>query len=71
MQHFYHTAFKSCMHIVFTHGVKMVGWAGDRIKLAFQKTVRCVILGRNIGRGCRCASIWCDLGLIFHNDLDL
>ena len=28
VQHFYPTAFKGCRGIVFTHGVRMGGWAG-------------------------------------------
>ena len=34
--------------------------------VCISETIRCrkLILGRNIGQGCRCATSWCDLDLI-------
>ena len=46
-------------------------WAsGQKEKVCLgciSETVRCkkLILGRDIGRGCRCAMSWCDLDLDF------
>ena len=46
-----------------------VGWwvAGKVCLGCISVTIRCMklILGRNIGWGCRCATSWCDLDLIF------
>ena len=45
-------------------------WAGARKKFVWavsHKTIRCrkLILGRDIGWGCRCATSWSDLDLTF------
>ena len=49
----YPTALKGCRGIVFTHGVRMGGWAGGRKVCpgCISETVRCrkLILGRDIG----------------------
>ena len=47
------------------------GWVGGRREKVcpgyISETVRCrkLILGGNIGWGCRCATVWSDLDLIF------
>ena len=52
---FYPTALKGCRGTVFTHGVRMGGWVGDRREKVcpgcISETVRCrkLILGRDIG----------------------
>ena len=42
-------------------------WVGGRKKFVptVSQTVKCIklILGRDIGWGCRCATSWCDLDL--------
>ena len=66
---FYLTALKGCRGIVLTHG-DPVGQAGVGEKGCpgcVSETVSCrmLILGRDIAWGCRCATSWCDLDLIF------
>ena len=57
--------------IVFTHGVRMgwraSGWQEIVCPGCISETVRCrkLILGRDIGWGCRCATSWSDLDLTF------
>ena len=47
------------------------GWVGGRWEkicpACISETVSCrkLILGRDIGWGCRCATSWCDLDLTF------
>ena len=49
---FYPTALKGCRGIVFTHGVRMGGWAGGGKSLSSLYLRNCkVILGRDIGYG--------------------
>ena len=49
----------------------VLGWVGGRREKFFpgciSETVRYrkLILGREIGGGCRCATSWCDLDLLF------
>ena len=65
------TFFHPC--IVFTHGVRMGGWASGRVsgekfvQTVSQKSVSCrkLILGRTLVRTCRCATPWSDLDLTF------
>ena len=57
--HFYPTARKGCRGIVFTHGVRMGGWAVRRVggwleevcPACISETIRCrkLMLGRDIG----------------------
>ena len=44
-----------------------VGWKEKVFLGCISETVRCrkLILGRDIGWGCRCAKSWCDLDLTF------
>ena len=64
---YYSTVLKGCWGIVFTHGVWMDGWWEKFYPGCISETVRCrkLILGRDIGYGCRCASSWCDLDVTF------
>ena len=65
---FYPTALKGCRGILFTHGVGMVVRAGSGKKFVLVcETVRCrqLILGRDIGWGCRGETSWRDLKLTF------
>ena len=64
---FYPTALKGCRGIVFTHGVRMGGWQEKVCPGCISETVSCrkLILGRDIGWGCRCATSWSDLDLTF------
>ena len=44
------------------------GWSKGKVcPDCFSETIRCrkLILGRDIGWGCRCAMSWCDLDLTF------
>ena len=64
----YPTALKGYRGIVFTHGVLMDGRAAGKVCPAcISETLRCrkLILGRDIDKGCRCATSWCDLDLTF------
>ena len=71
LKDFYPTALKGCRGIIFTHGVRIGGRAVGRREIVclgcISETVRCrkFILGRDIIRGCRCATSWSDLDLTF------
>ena len=56
-----------CQGIVFTHGVQMGGGGGGVCLAHISEKIRCrkLILGRDIGWGCRCVTSWCDLDLTF------
>ena len=58
---------KGCWGIVFTHGVQMGGRCEKVCPGCISEIIRCrkLILGRDIGRGCRCAASWCGLNLTF------
>ena len=63
----YPTAFKGSGDNVFTHGIRL-GWVGrwrEKKILSRPDCVSCrrLILGRDIGGGCRYALSWCDFDL--------